>query len=125
MQTSASVRPAESTATADVHARPPINWPVVAVVLAAVALVGSMMLLQGQTNSRIEAVRTEVLNKVDDTEDELRGELRAVRDELLTEVRTLRESVDELTSPDLSGIQDDLAGIKSLLEQGAVGNPGG
>lgn len=42
-----------------------VNWSVVAVVMSAVALIVSSLILQGQTNGRIDAVRTEVLTRID------------------------------------------------------------
>ena len=102
-----------------------INWALVGAIagptLAIVMLVGSMLLLQGQTTARIDSTRTELRTAIDSTRTELLDEIDSTRTELLDEIRMLRESVTGLTSPDLSEIQDDLAGIKALLERNADG----
>ena len=98
-----------------------VNWSVVAVVMSAVALIVSSLILQGQTNSRIDAVRTEVLNRVDAVDTGLNGRIDATRTEVLAEVRALRDKLEPLDDGDLSAIHSDLAAIKQLLEQNITG----
>ena len=115
-----------------------VNWSVVAVVMSAVALIVSSLILQGQTNGRIDAVRTEVLTRIDavdqrfdavdqrfDTVDQrfdtMNARIDATRTEVLAEVRALRDRLAPLEDGYLSAIHSDLAAIKQLLEQNITG----
>ena len=54
-------------------------WPSVTVVFACIAIVVSLTILQGQTTSRVDSVRTELLNEVRALRAEMRSEFQQLR----------------------------------------------
>ena len=74
-----------------------IDWatvaPVAALVLPVVAIFVSLLILQGQTNSRMETARKEVLGAVETSETDLTGEIHSLRDNLTAQVESLRDDM--------------------------------
>ena len=94
-----------------------VNWSVVAVVLSAIAIIVSLTILQGQTNSRIDGANLRVdtvIANVGEAETRLSSKIDGARAEVLAEVRALRDDLNPRS--DLTAIRGELSAIKALLE---------
>ena len=70
--------------------------PVAALALPGIAIFVLLLILQGQTNGRIDAMRTELVTKVDDTRTEVLEAVDDTRTEVLEAVRELRDKLAPL-----------------------------
>ena len=78
----------------------------VAVAVALVALVLSMLILQGQTHGRIDAARTELAGKVDATN----ARIDATRGELADSIEATNDRIDA-TNARIDDVLEALAGL--------------
>ena len=59
-------------------------WPTITVIFACIAIVVSLAILQGQTTSRVDMVRSELLNEVRELRSEMRAEFQRLREPIVS-----------------------------------------
>ena len=122
-----TANPVDTSQNAAIGLRP--QWqPAITVGISVITLGVALMILQGQTNTRIDATRAEVIEEIETTRLELNAEIKAVRVELREEIKAvrveLREEIKAIRSDllsqqeDFRQLREDLYAIKVALDIG-------
>ena len=112
----ATANPVDTSQNATIGLRP--QWqPAITVGISVIALGVALMILQGQTNTRIDATRAEVIEKIETTRLELSAEIKAVRVELREEIKAIRSDLLS-QQEDFRQLREDLYAIKVALDIG-------